>query len=723
MAARELWRQEGPGHLRRAVWVLVAGYGSFCAFLYGLGNPVAALYAVFGALPLIMFCRIPGPARERTRTLLAALPVSWALVTAGTLLAVRSWTAACGMVVVGFAVSYCEAGGPRPAGLGMAFQLHYVLPCFPPYAPDTLGDRLGGLTVGYLLAVLAQRVLWPEPPPVPYRVILADAEAAAARYAESAARRLDHGTADGDDDAELREHRAAAHRTGDATRLSRVPPTERPTSPSVRDLALNHARAGLRQVRNQLDRLAGSDAAGEPDPAAAALLRHAAAALHAAARALREGMPGERADALRSALAGYDAVRTEQAARASPARLRQDAVARAAAEGGWLVAEAARIALGGRPLAAGATEEEQQRTARRFPYAVLSARRRWWHRLRLHLTFRSVHLQNALRVAFALAAARIVAGELALAHGFWVLLATLSLMRTSAADTRSALVPAFAGTVVGAALAAVVVRSVGDVPAFYAAVLPVVILAGFGVAPLLGPAWTQGAFTMVFLLVFAQITPPDWRLSAMRLLDVVVGGSIGALAGLLAWPKGGRGELQRDIGDFLVRGAEGCRTVARMLCDGRDTPPDPLAPARRAMLLAEASYVQYRTERISRRTADPSWETAMAAGYHVVRGGEFLLSGRKGRPCGPLPREAAAELTDLAGRVATECLHAARAVAADGTHPAAGPAEPDPYPAAASAPLRHAVERAARTAPSQVLLVADVEAWLTGVARDARRAL
>ena len=85
----------------------------------------------------------------------------------------------------------------------------------------------------------------------------------------------------------------------------------------------------------------------------------------------------------------------------------------------------------------------------------------WWRRLRCHLSLRSVYLQNALRLGAGLAVARFVAGELDVAHGFWVLLATLTLMRTSAGSTRAALPPAVLGTTIGGALAIVVVLLVG----------------------------------------------------------------------------------------------------------------------------------------------------------------------------------------------------------------------------------------------------------------------
>ncbi|WP_144440703.1 FUSC family protein [Streptomyces roseifaciens] len=713
VSARPLLRHEGvPQAARRALWVVAAACPGFYFFRYVTGDSVMALYAMFGALPLVMFCRVPGPPRQRTRILLAALPAGWVLVTAGTLLAVNPWAAAGGMFAVGFLISYCGVGGPRLTGLAMAFQLFYVLPCFPPYEPGTLDSRLTGLTVGILLAVLAERFLWPEPAPVPYRAVLAEAVAAVADYASATAYHLEAG---GGAPAE----REAADRAMAAARLSRVPVTERPASPSVQDRALNHTRAAVRHVRDQLDRLA--DCPGHPaaGPAAVSLLRHTELSLRSVAGELRTGTLDTRPDPLPAALAAFDAVRVAELQEASTARLRQDAVARGAAEGTRLATEAARLALGqAQPPAVPPPHPGADVLA----YADTPAHLLWWRRLRLHLTPRSVHLQNALRLATALACARLLVGAFDLSHGFWVLLATLSLMRTSAADTRAALAPAFAGTVAGAAVAALMLYAVGDRPLFYALALPVVILVGFTLGPPLGPAWTQAAFTLAFVLVFTQISGADWRLSEVRLLDVAVGGAVGALAGLLAWPRGGRGELARDMADFLAEGAVACRAVTALLGDDRlqrdRSQGDPLQAARRAMHLAEASFAQYLTERMRRNRPEPHWEAALATGRTIVHGAELLLMTHQEGLREPLPPGPAAALTGLAGQVAQEVLRAAD------TLRGSGPREPrttvSRYPAEDSGPLRRAADRHG-IGDAHVLLVVDAEAWLTGVAHDAVR--
>ncbi|WP_049717556.1 FUSC family protein [Streptomyces caatingaensis] len=672
-----------PPEVRRAVRVTLAGCAGFYGFRYGLGDPAMGLYAMFGALPLGLFARLPGDARQRAGTLLAVLPAGWALVTAGTLLAVDGWAAAGGMVVVGFAVAFGTVCGPRVSGVAPALQLFYVLPCFPPYAPQTLGSRLVGLGVGIVLISCAERWVWPDVPARPYRAALADAMSALGDYAAALA-----GTGAG---ASVGRCREAAHRAVDAARLSRTAAAERPVAPTVRDLALCHARATARYVRGRLDRLY---AAGGPlRPGAAALLRDGTARLHAAAAALR-GVPPE-GDGPAEALEALDA--PPRPAHDPPGEQRQDAVARATAAGIGLALLTSRIAAGGR-RAALAHEGPTPWYATAPPLALRL------RRLRAHLHRHSVHLHNALRIGLALGCARVLVGLLGLSHGFWVLFAVLSLMRTSAADTRAGLRPAFLGTAAGAGAMGLVLHGVGDVPLVYACALPVAMLCGFGAGPLLGPAWEQAAFTVAFVLIFTQLSVPDWRLSEQRLEDVLIGGAIGAAASLLAWPRGSHGTLCGTVADFLAAGGDGCRTVVGIL-SGRPATADPLLPVRRAMLRAEAAYVQNQAEKFRPRADDELIERALTCGYHMAVGGELLLI-RHGRPgSAPLPPAAAASLAPRAEEVADRARCAAASLWAAASHrPGGGAVGPAP---------RHTTHAG--------VLAPDAEAWLAGVAQDLAR--
>ncbi|MFJ2400751.1 FUSC family protein [Streptomyces xanthochromogenes] len=718
------WLRQQPEAVqygRRALWGAIAGIGGFSVVRYGFEQHVMALYALFGALPLVLFSQIPGRGWHRSRILLAALPAGLVLVTAGSLLAAHSWSAAVGLFVVAFTVSYLGVGGPGVGGLATSFQLYYLLPCFPPYAPDTLGQRLGGLAFGILFTALVDRLLPPGPLPVTYRSLLSDAVVTVADYSDSMAR-VTAGAALGD---EVARCKAAAGQALLTTRLSRVDATERPTSASLRDRALIDTRAALRHIASQLDRLAARPHGTDAD--AAMILDRSAASLRRAAHVLTDGRAGPPESELSAALTGFWEVRGRDLAATSPRNLRRDAVVHATGGATLLLAEGARLSCGA-PL-----DERWRRPGGPFPYAVISGPARWWRRLRVHLTPHSVLLQNALRGAIALAGARLIVGALDLPHGFWALLTTLSLMRTSASDTRGALLPAFLGTAAGAAVATAVVMLVGDVPSFYIAVTPVVFLVGFAVGPLLGPAWTQAALTVTLVVIFAQVIPTDVRLPAVRLMDVVIGGSIGAVASMLAWPRGARGELRRCAADLLDRSADGCLAVTERLGQ-RTSGEEPLRPAVRAMQLAQAAYTQHRTEKAAPHTPSWPWELAMSPGHTTVSGGQLLL-GRNTASGVSLPEAAVTELTALARRVAADLARTAETVrrqqaragrgrpaTGSGTsviRPPARARAADEYAAGESAALRYGARHPSAHSGPELLLIADVEAWLTGIAHEA----
>ena len=52
-------------------------------------------------------------------------------------------------------------------------------------------------------------------------------------------------------------------------------------------------------------------------------------------------------------------------------------------------------------------------------------------------------------------------------------------------------------------------------------------------------------FTLLVAMLFAQMAPVSWRLAEVRILDVVLGGLLGAVVGLLVWPRGATGEMRR----------------------------------------------------------------------------------------------------------------------------------------------------------------------------------
>lgn len=611
-------RDPGLQAVRRSARVTLVACLSFYVARYVFGDPIVAIYALFGAVASGALSHVPGTPGERARALLASLPVAALMVALGTALAVSDWAAALGMLGVGFAVTYAGVGGPKLVGLANGLQLFYILPCFPPYQPETLGLRLSGLAAGVLLMAAAEVCVWPQPSPGRYQDRLADACETAGRALQSLAleppvpsERLDR----------LLE-------TAQRLRMSHVPQDERPASAGARDRALSQGAAYVRHLLAQTGQLA-EDAVHRtpaPDPVRSRMLLASATACHSAARALRGETPPPLGTPCAAAAAAFEEHRARRpvAGASSATTVRDGAIALDITYTASFLVTTVRIALGA-PV-----PPDTARLAGRpgpFWYAGQPATALYGHRLRAHLTPRSVYFQNAVRIALALAAARLVAGGLDLSHGFWALLTTLTVMRTSAAGTRTTVVPAVRGTLVGAGAAAVLLILAGEHTPVYAVAMPPVFFLAFTASTLLGLGWGQAFFTVAVATAFTQIAPAGPELAAFRIADVVAGALTGILVGLLAWPRGGTGELGRACSRLLDQGTRAVTEITDCIT-GTGTVGDVLHRTRLAQLIAEASYAQFATERDADGAGPPpptDFQAIMLAGNRVLTMGQTLV--------------------------------------------------------------------------------------------------
>ncbi|HEX4356415.1 MAG TPA: FUSC family protein [Pseudonocardia sp.] len=636
--------------VRLAVRVTTAACLGFYLCRYLLGDGVMATYAVFGAIALGALSDVFGAPAVRTRVYLLALPAAAALVALGTALAWHTWLAVLGMLVVGFLVAYAGVGGPRLIGLVNGMQLFYILPCFPPYAPDTLPQRLIGLAIGVALLIVVDRVLWPAPAPPMFCTRIADTADLVARYLAKV--RLHPET----EQVELREKTLEAL---EGLRLTAVPVPQRPTGPGHRDRGLTHAAGAVRIIGARtavLDELMHSPDA-PPAELTSALLGAVRTSLAEVSAALRGRGPAPVAGPLMAMVerylerrAGWIASRGDNTE--LPDGLRAGIAALAIAESTRGLVAAARAAVGAAP----------DDTAEPSPtawYTTASTARLWRGRLLSHLTPRSVYLQNAVRLALGLAVARAAVDLFDLSHGMWVLLATLTLMRTSLIASGAALVPAFTGTLVGAGLGAGLLTAIGGHSTVYAVMLPVVMVLAFAAGPVLGPPYGQAGFTVVVALLFAQVSPATWELAGSRLLDVVAGGLIGAAIGAAVWPRGGAGEIRRIAEEALRAGANDLVTTVDAVGGVCRLAPSQPRSDHLAMLF-ENTYSQYRSEPAHANDAD--WLTVLSVVNRLASDAQVLTS--RHPELDPLPWPGVADRIDGAARdVATGFREVADAIA------------------------------------------------------------
>lgn len=652
---------------RRALRTTLSACASFFVCLYALDRPVAATYALFAAVSMAALSHIPGTGRQRAAVMAKATPTAWLLLTIGTYLAIRTWSAVVGMLVIGFFLAFVAAAGPRAAGAAPGLQLLYILPCFPPYAPDTLLERLAGATFGLLLLVLAEAFVLPEKPGPTYRRLAADAADTAARCVSELGRApytLSAASAE------------TATAAGGSLRPFRVDEADRPAGPGLRDRALSHAGLAARTLLARLVNLPPP-----PPPPGPVPMEQEAEVLTAVGRAVTETadlLDGradttEAADVLRRVREQAAASAAREAPTTAPRGRRRAAVLEVT-DAAVALATAAELAVRGRHA-----RVPEDVDSGRFWYAGKRAPRLWWHRLAGHAGPRSVYFQNAVRISLALAAARTVAGVDSLPHGFWAMLAVLSLTRTTAAQTRATVRVAITGTMLGALATGLLLLLIGGHTTVYAIALPFVMLTAFRVGPVRGVGWAQGLFTLTVAFVFAQLAPVTWQLAEVRILDVIIGSLIGVVFGVLAWPRGAQRELHRAVALLLTTEAETVeRTTAVVVEGGPGHVPDD-RPLQHALTMAESAFAQHQSEPRT-TTEDPTtdWQAAMMSGHHVLWGSRRLFV-RGGPAVGPvnsarLDHRAAGVATRM--RKAAEWAGAGAGEATEAADPRSGPTVP-----------------------------------------------
>ena len=171
-----------------------------------------------------------------------------------------------------------------------------------------------------------------------------------------------------------------------------------------------------------------------------------------------------------------------------------------------------------------------------------------------HASLRSVWFQNSARGALAVAVAVAVADLTNVQHGFWVVLGTVSVLRTNAASTGATALRALGGTAVGFFIGAGLIIAIGSHIAALWVALPIAVLIA-SYAPGTFPfAVGQAFFTVTISVLFNILVPVGWRVGVIRIEDVAIGAGVSALVGVFFWPRGASKIVGDDLADAFHRG-------------------------------------------------------------------------------------------------------------------------------------------------------------------------
>jgi uncharacterized membrane protein YccC len=187
-----------------------------------------------------------------------------------------------------------------------------------------------------------------------------------------------------------------------------------------------------------------------------------------------------------------------------------------------------------------------------------------------HASLRSVWFQNSVRGAAGLAIAVYIAQRTGVQHAFWVVLGTLSVLRSNALGTGRTIVSALAGTAVGLVAGSLLVIAIGTHQTVLWVVLPLAILLAAYAPRAISFAAGQAGFTVVLFILFNIIQPVGWRVGIVRVEDIAIGFAISLGVGVLFWPRGAAAILRDDLAAAYARGVDYVVATARHLIEGGD---------------------------------------------------------------------------------------------------------------------------------------------------------
>jgi uncharacterized membrane protein YccC len=589
----------------------------FAVTFEGFGNLQIALFAAFGSFAHLIFASFGGTRRDKVIAHLGLALTGSIVLIIGTAVSGITWLAVLVTIPVAFGIFFAGVAGPNAASGVTAALLLFVLPVATPGTVSMIPDRLAGWWLASVVSTAAVLLLSPPSPGDRLR-------AAAAGSARALAAHLD---------ASVRGTATAAHRENCLAAkhelMSAFASTPyRPTGLATADQGL----ASVVQLLEWCTTLIVDATEGHPnldraDQCDRDLLELTASVLSAVGDLLADPA----ADGGTGPLPDTDElIRQREACAAYHLS--------AAPAGDYDSVEViARLTFHAQAIsiAVQAIVADTLIATRRADPETVAARRRGWYGAQpegtvaerrvaalsgaigvvaRHASFRSVWLQNSLRGSLALAAAVLVADLSGVQHGFWVVLGTLSVLRSNAASTESTALRALGGTVIGFVAGALLLLGIGtSTPALWVA-LPIALAVAAYSPGTLPFAFGQAAFTVVVVVLFNLLVPAGWKVGLLRIEDVALGCLVSLVVGVLFWPRGAGAVVGDDLADAFRRGAAYLTQAVDWALGTRQVPPDAGTAAVTASIRLDEALRGFLAEQGAKKLSkEDLWMLVMAA--------------------------------------------------------------------------------------------------------------
>lgn len=621
------WPLHDPGYvaLRRATRAAVVTPLAVAFALFVLRNAQATIYVAFGCFALLVMADFAGSRRSRAAAYIGATLVGSVLITLGTLASFSPWVGTLAMLLIGFAVTFSGVFGGYVAAAQPALLLAFVLSVAVPVSPTAIPSRLLGWGIAGVISAVAGVALWPRFERPALRI-----QTAAACRALAALVRAKRVRPAPPNLAKLQQE---AQRTVEEVKRAYAATPNRPAGPAQRDRAFASLLSELQRILGYIaipsvwSLAAQHPCLREGDVLAAGV----AQTLEASADVLSGGTPPDLVGLQTARVAHRSALDRWAAEALRGGSEPEDVLIGFEADNPLRVVALLVLALGADAMIASGRRLPSELV---IPLAIprdagaAAMVRRTSETMRTHLHFRSSVLQNSLRVALGLALAVLLGGLLQIAHAFWVVLGTLSALRSSALATGRTTVQALVGTVIGVAIGAPFIYVVGKDTTILWFVYPVAIFLAAYAATVIGFVAGQAAFTLVIVVLFNLLAPSGWRVGLVRLEDVALGVGISVVVGLLLWPRGLRAELRRALADLYHAVAQDLAAALNQILGNASSDVFIQTQSRtvRASVREGEAFDQYARERGSRHLDLEIAAALAAAGRNVMVAADLLHS-------------------------------------------------------------------------------------------------
>lgn len=609
-------RDPGGAALRKAARPAIVMPVLFAICSAAFENPQASLFAAFGSFSMLVFADFGGPARKRLGAYVALTAGGAALIVVATLVSESTWLSVVTMALVGFAVAFGSVLGGYVAAGSLAAILAFVLAVAVPADAGDIPARLIGWCLAGVFATAAALLLWPRYEHTELGRALTAAMRKVADLIEASIARVV------DPDLVARRRQTALESTRSVVRVYRTM-AYRPSGPTTHDQAigfLTDQLPWLRAFADELaaDRLGGGGIAVEDERLGASTigaLRGSATEFETRRvteasgdlEAAREDYYAAVAASTQRHIAAHDASDTIVESIRRAFRLRLISYISMSVSGNTSI-------LFGRPVAPGDYEIPPL-----VPQPGLTQTVRGLGAIiRSHLTLDSIWFRAAVRAALALGLAVLIAKVSDVQHAFWVVLATLTVLKSNAISTGYAAWQALAGTLVGFGLSTAVIFGIHDSRTALWILFPICVFLAAYTPTAVHVAVGQAMFTVMVVVLFNLIEPQGWWTGLVRVEDILIGAATGIVVGVLLWPRGARAELCQALSSLYETGGAYIRAALDAALGRQREPVAPAAEeAHAADLRAGEALSTYLKERGPKRVPVEVWTRLLVTGEQL----------------------------------------------------------------------------------------------------------